>query len=116
MSDADLRHGLYTTYKNARCRCYLCTAANREYTRKYRAAGRDPYPAVISRARDSAVKWVRANHPDVWAAFYEQARRDCGLPARTDRVPLSVAPASGPGGDRPTPTGQVTPNHKGVRP
>ena len=35
-----MKHGLYKTYKIAKCRCKPCTKANRDYMREYRARER----------------------------------------------------------------------------
>lgn len=54
-------HGRVGTYMNRGCRCEVCRTAWAEYRRDLPSARRS------QRANNEAAKWVRRNHPDVWA-------------------------------------------------
>jgi hypothetical protein len=67
-------HGTLHGYITKRCRCSDCCQAQRDYTATYRASdrGRDASRRAASRnnfMRQSALTWVRNNHPEVIDAF-----------------------------------------------
>lgn len=51
----------YTTFNNLKCRCAGCRAAKAAYARG--TVNR----SATTKAKTRAVRWVRENHPDVWA-------------------------------------------------
>lgn len=75
-------HGTATRYTNGGCRCDECRAANTEYMRRYRRlkGGVAPATRAQRKAEMAMVKYVRAEMPDVWRGFLEDARRELGLP------------------------------------
>ena len=45
-----------------------------DYMRRYRAQGKDLSTKAQSKAKNMAVSWVRANHPEVWQDLMAQAK------------------------------------------
>jgi hypothetical protein len=77
------------TYQHYGCRCAECRQAATDYQRAQRRKSGHNTQKAIDRAQQLAARWVRANHPDVWAELLEQGyehfggRRPMGRPPKT---------------------------------
>jgi hypothetical protein len=82
MSEHDPRWAVSaSTYKNHACRCDGCRRAQADSV----ADSRRKSPrlgAVSSKRQQIAVRWIRDNHPDVYATLTEQAYAELGIERR----------------------------------
>lgn len=70
-------HGTLHGYIGKRCRCEMCAEAQRAYTAQYRTTerGRAASRKAADRnnyLRQTALTWVRDNHPEVLVIFEAQ--------------------------------------------
>lgn len=74
MEEKPVIHGVLYSYVGKGCRCKDCTEAMRRYSANYRQTpeGREKAQRSSRRSnflRAQAVKWVKTQHPDVFASF-----------------------------------------------
>lgn len=79
MTTCPIGKGSYGGYSHSGCRCPECTTANREYNRRYRQrpearAKANAISSVANRRVWMADRWLKLNHPDVWAQLDANAR------------------------------------------
>jgi len=84
----ELKHGLYSTYKNKKCRCDLCKAASAAYSRearRRRAEKSDPTVPKAKFTRVSQSDLERARYFLEDGCSYPEAAETTGIHAETLR-------------------------------